>query len=146
VETTADLNRAAARRITFDLFAAGGLALIAELTSPEFVNHGQTPGVPDSEGRASLANAVQRVRSAFPDLRYQLEHEIAERDLVVHHLIAHGTHNGPLGAAPATGKAASWREVHVMRFADGVMVEQWGVVDRLSILQQLGLAPRPPAS
>lgn len=140
MEATTDRNRAAARRITFDLFAAGEVALIDRLTSTDFVNHGQTPGVPDSEGRASLSNAVQRVRSAFPDLRYELVHEIADGDLVVHHLLAHGTHQGPLGPMPATGKAASWREVHVMRFADGVMVEQWGVVDRLSILQQLGLA------
>lgn len=141
--TTTDRNRAAAQRITFDLFAAGQVGLMDPLTAPDFVNHGQTPGVPDTGGRASLANAIQRVRSAFPDLRYELVHEVAQGDLVVHHLLAHGTHQGPLGPMPATGKAASWREVHVMRFANGVMVEQWGVVDRLAILQQLGLAPAP---
>jgi hypothetical protein len=90
-----DENRAVARRITFELFASGDLSLMEELTALDFVNHGQTPGVPDREGRTSLA-------------------------------------------AP-TGRLATWREVHVMRFAAGRMVEQWGVVDRLSVLQQLGL-------
>jgi predicted ester cyclase len=33
-----------------------------------------------------------------------------------------------------------------MRFQNGRMVEQWGVVDRLTALQQLGLAPTPPGA
>lgn len=139
-------NRAAARRITFELFAEGSLALMDELTTPDFVNHGQTPGVPETEGRASLANAIERVRSAFPDFHYHLEHEVTEGDLVVHHLTAGGTHKGPFAGAAPTGRPARWREVHVMRFRDGRMAEQWGLVDRLGALQQLGLAPKPPAA
>jgi predicted ester cyclase len=139
-------QRAAARRITFDLFARGELALIDQLTTPGFVNHGQTPGPPEADGRANLANAVQRVRAAFPDLGYEIAHEIAEGDFVIHHLVARGTHLGPLAGAAATGRAATWREVHLMRFENGRMAEQWGVVDRLGILQQVGLAAgAPPA-
>lgn len=137
-------NRAAARRITFELFAAGNLGLMDELTTPDFVNHGQTPGVPESEGRASLVNAIRRIHAAFPDFRYELVHEVAEADIVVHHLAASGTQTGPFAGSGPTGRAAKWREVHVMRFSGGRMAEQWGVVDRLSALQQLGLAPRPP--
>ena len=137
-------NRAAARRVTFELFAGGNLALMDELTTPDFVNHGQTPGVPEKEGRASLANAIQRVRGAFPDFRYELVHEVAEGDVVVHHLAASGTQTGPFAGAGPTGRPAKWREVHVMRCSAGRMAEQWGVVDRLSALQQLGLAPAPP--
>lgn len=139
----AAVNRAAARRITLELFGAGRLELMDELTADSLCNHGQTAGVPDAQGRASLAHAVERVHCAFPDLRYELVHELADGDLVVHHLIAHGTHSGPFAGAAPTGRPATWREVHVMRFADGRMTEQWGVVDRLSVLQQLGLLPRP---
>lgn len=142
-DASLDRNRAAARRISFDLFAAGNTALVEELTTPRFVNHGQTQGVPDAEGRASLANAIARVRGGFPDLQYELLHEIAEGDLVVHHLLARGTHAGPFAGAAPTGRSASWREVHVMRFEDGRMAEQWGVVDRLAVMQQLGLLPPP---
>ena len=141
--TPGDTNRTAARRISFELFAGGNLALMDELTTPDFVNHGQTPGVPDAQGRASLANAIQRIRAAFPDFRYELVHEVVEGDMVVHHLAASGTQTGPFAGAAASGRAAKWREVHVMRFAAGRMAEQWGVVDRLSALQQLGLAPVP---
>lgn len=138
-----DRNRAAARRITFDLFAAGNLALMDELTTPGFVNHGQTGGVPDTEGRASLANAIARVRGGFPDLRYELLHEVANDDMVVHHLSAQGAHMGDFAGAAPTGRHAIWREVHIMRFEDGRMAEQWGLVDRLGVLQQLGLVPPP---
>lgn len=134
----AERNRAAARRITFELFAQGNLALMDELTTPDFVNHGQTPGVPEEQGRGSLANAIQRIRGAFPDFRYDLVHEIVEGDLVVHHLTASGTQDGPFAGGGPTGRAAKWREVHVMRFQAGRMAEQWGVVDRLGVLQQLG--------
>jgi len=139
-----DRNRTAARRITFELFAQGDLALMDELTTPDFANHGQTPGVPEEQGRASLAKAIERLRAGFPDFRYELEHEVAEGEIVVHHLSASGTHKGPFAGAAPTGRAARWREVHVMRFQAGRMAEQWGVVDRLGVLQQLGLAPTPP--
>lgn len=134
-------NLAAARRVTFELFQDGKLALMEHLTAADFRNEGQTAG--PEQGRANLANAIQRVRAAFPDLRYHLEHEIAEGDAVVHHLVARGTHRGPIAGFPATGKPAMWREMHLMRFADGRMIEQWGVVDRLGLLQQLGLVPSP---
>lgn len=140
---TAERNRAAARRISFELFAAGELGLMDELTTPGFVNHGQTGGVPDADGRASLANAVARVRGGFPDLHYELLHEIAEGELVVHHLQAQGTHLGDFAGAASSGRVAQWREVHIMRFEDARMAEQWGVVDRLAVLQQLGLMPSP---
>jgi predicted ester cyclase len=135
-------NRAAARRITFELFQAGDVTLLDELTTADLRNEGQTAG--PAEGRANLMNAIERVRRAFPDLQYTLEHEVAEGDVVVHHLRARGSHHGPLAGFEATGRSASWREMHLMRFAGGRMIEQWGVVDRLGILQQLGLAPAPP--
>lgn len=132
-----DDNRTIARLVSFELFARGDLNRLAELTTPDFVNHGQTAG--PASGRDNLKNAIERVRAAFPDLSYTLEHEMAEGDLVLHHLTARGTQSGALAGRPATGKEAVWAEMHLMRFRDGRMSEQWGVVDRLGIFQQLGL-------
>ncbi len=130
-------SKAIARRVTFELFAAGRVALLDDLTTDDFRNDGQTTG--PSEGRANPANAIERVRRAFPDLEYTLEHEIAEGDLVVHHLVARGTHRGPLAGFEPTGRTAVWREMHLMQFAGGKMNRQWAVVDRLGLLRQLGL-------
>ena len=45
-----------------------------------------------------------------------------------------------MGLAP-TGKSIAYDEIFIFRFADGRVVETWGVVDVLSQLRQLGVAP-----
>jgi predicted ester cyclase len=42
---------------------------------------------------------------------------------------------------PPTGKPISIDVIDVAPFADGQMIEHWGVPDRMSILQQLGHHP-----
>jgi predicted ester cyclase len=44
---------------------------------------------------------------------------------------------------PATGKAVKFDEMHLVRFANGKMIEHWGVEDTMTMMQQLGLAPAP---
>lgn len=44
---------------------------------------------------------------------------------------------------PASGKSATWSEVHITRFENGKAVERWAVVDQLGMLAQLGLAWAP---
>jgi predicted ester cyclase len=136
--------RKVARLVTFELFAKGHLSRLEELTSPDFVNHGQSGS--GGSGRDNLKAAITRVRLAFPDFDYTLEHEMVEGEFVLHHLTARGIHSGSLFGYPPSGKAAAWAEMHLMRFAGSKMIEQWGVVDRLGLLQQLGIglssAPR----
>ncbi len=131
-----------ARRVTFELFEQGKVELIDELTTRDFVNQGQTTG--PTEGREKLKNAILRTRSAFPDFSYRLEHEVVDGDIIVHHLIAHGTNRGSLLGFPPTGNEATWRGMHLMRFVGGRVSEQWGIVDRLGVLQQLGLFSGAP--
>ena len=53
---------------------------------------------------------------------------------------------GDFGDMKATGKHATWEEVHIVRLEGGLAVEHWGVLDQLGMLQQLGLAPAPGIS
>ena len=108
-------NTTVARRITFDLFQSGDLTLLDSLVTRDFRNEGQTDG--PTAGRENLATAIRRVRSAFPDT---LEHEVADGDLVLHHLRAQGTHRGQLRKYAATDKPAAWREMHLSGFAADV--------------------------
>ena len=43
----------------------------------------------------------------------------------------------------ASGKSATWSEIHITRYADGKAVEHWAVVDQLGMLAQLGFAQAP---
>jgi predicted ester cyclase len=56
---------------------------------------------------------------------------------------ASGTMTGEFGGMPATGKRATWTEIHIGRVANGRLVEHWGLVDQLGMLVQLGIVPAP---
>lgn len=42
---------------------------------------------------------------------------------------------------PPTGQALEWTEIHVGRFAEGRLVEHWGQIDVLRIMQAIGAVP-----
>ena len=83
------------------------------------------------------------LRAAFPDLHYTVDDVVAEGDKVVQRVTGSGTMHGPLFGMPATGRSASWSEIHVSRFDGGKVVEHWSVTDQLGMLQQLGLTAAP---
>jgi hypothetical protein len=54
--------------------------------------------------------------------------------------IAEGTHTGPLGAVPPTGRRVRIDGLLFDRVADGRVVERWEQWDQPALLRQLGLA------
>ena len=47
---------------------------------------------------------------------------------------------------PGSGKTVTMELIDIMRFGDdGLVHEHWGVSDTMSMMQQLGALPRPPA-
>jgi steroid delta-isomerase-like uncharacterized protein len=134
-------NKASARRFVDEVVNRGNFAVLDELTGPNFVDHSAPPGVPaTAEGQKAFWTMY---RAAFPDLHATSEDEVAEGDRVVQRITTHGTMRGDFQGMPASGKEATWSEIHIVRFADGKVVEHWGVVDQLSMLQQLGFAEAP---
>ena len=71
---------------------------------------------------------------------------MAEGDLVAENFTAHGTHRGAVMGETPTGREIVLRGVNIFRIADGKIVERWGRLDQLGLLQQLGLAPQPPTA
>ena len=54
-----------------------------------------------------------------------------------------GTHQGAFRAISPTDKPISVMGINIFRIVNGKMVEHWGLADRLSTLQQLGVVPTP---
>jgi predicted ester cyclase len=77
---------------------------------------------------------------AFPDLHLTIEDQLVEGDRVAFRWSATGTHTGPLGAAPPTGKSVALDGLILDRLADGKVVERWEQWDQSLMLQQLGFA------
>ena len=72
---------------------------------------------------------------------------VASGDKVVARVRYTGTNRGAFLGAPATGRSVDVQLVDIFRFGDdGLAREHWGVMDQLTMMQQLGLAPAgPPA-
>ncbi len=103
-----------------------------------------TPLRSEATGAALVKEVFARLRRAFPDLHVAVEDLIAEGDKVVSRNVVTGTHLGEYMGHPPTGRSVSYDEIFIVRFADGRVVETWGVVDVLSQMRQLGLMAPPP--
>jgi predicted ester cyclase len=123
----------------------GNLDAADHYFAPDFVDHTVPAGVPN--GLAGFKAYVTRLRAAFPDLHLTVEDVVAEGEKVVVRATARGTMRGDFLGMKATGKAATWTEIHIGRLAAGKVVEHWATIDQLGTLQQLGLfaTPEQPA-
>ena len=83
---------------------------------------------------------------AIPDFRVTIEELVAEGDKVAVRRSYEGTHSGgPLLGIPATGKRLQFGSISIFRLADGRIAEHWEQLDRLALMQQLGVVPAPGA-
>jgi predicted ester cyclase len=71
---------------------------------------------------------------------------IAENDLLAVRATATGTHDGEFVGMPASGKRIEVEFYDLLRFRDGQITEHWGLMDVMTMMQQLGAIPaRSPA-
>jgi predicted ester cyclase len=128
-------------RIPLEVLNNNKFELIDELYATNYVEHTPQPGVaPTREGSKQTLIALKK---AFPDLRYTIEDVIDGGDKIVHRLTATGTMKGDFAGMRATGKNATWTEIHIGRVANGRLTDHWGVIDQLSMLVQLGVIESP---
>jgi predicted ester cyclase len=134
-------NEQVFRRVIEAGFNQGDLAALDELFAPNFTEH-QDGFVPPNV--AGVKGAILGLRTPFPDLKLTIEDIIAGGDKTWARITARGTHQGPFMGRPPTGKSFAITVIDICRFENGQIVEHWGVADRLSLMGQLGLLPRPP--
>lgn len=139
---TAESNKALHRQFYEEAVNKRNPAVIDEIFSPDWVGH--TPGRPDTN-RDGLKQAFNDLGESFSDSHAAIEHQIAEGDLVGTHVTMSGINTGPFMGMPATGKEVHYAGVEIVRIVDGKIVEFWGLLDRLTMMQQLGLTSSPPS-
>ena len=143
--TTAIHNKQLVEEFITALFTDGDLTAVDRYLDPDFINHDPPlPGAPD--GPEGMRQAAELFRHAFPDWRSDIQRMIAEDDLVAEHFVAHGTHRGSVMGESPTGHDVVLRGVNIFRITDGKIVERWGRLDDLGLLQQLGLGQGPIAT
>jgi predicted ester cyclase len=120
-------------------FNEGNLEVVEAVTSPDLVEH-QDFGPRHAPGAEGARAVVESLRRAFPDFHLAIEDLVVDGGTVWLRMIATGTNSGSfMGHAP-TGRPIRINVFDVIRVEDGLMVEHWGVPDRLAALLQLGLA------
>jgi predicted ester cyclase len=98
-------------------------------------------------GHQDIKAFMSGFRQAFPDLNFTGAADlIAEGDYVVGRWKGGGTHSGPAfsdflsgGLPPATGRKMQFTGTTVLRLVNGKIVEEIGLDDGVTALQQLGL-------
>lgn len=78
--------------------------------------------------------------TAFPDARFTMEDQLVTGDRVAHRWSVQGTHTGPLGPTPPTGRTIAISGLIIDKVAEGKVIERWEQYDQPLMLQQLGLA------
>jgi steroid delta-isomerase-like uncharacterized protein len=115
----------------------GNLDALTDLVAPDSVDHDPAPGqAPGPEGYQTL---FRDYRTAFPDLRVEVEHLMVKGDELAFAYTVKGTHLGPLRGHAPTGRTVSYRAMQISRFENGRLVERWGAGDELGMMRQLGL-------
>jgi steroid delta-isomerase-like uncharacterized protein len=97
------------------------------------------------KGRADIAAFIDSMGQDLSD-DYRLDLVAAASTEDDYHVewVLKGTHNGPHGPFPATGKAFEIRGVSVGTRAGGKIQANRDYWDMASFLRQVGLAPAPP--
>jgi steroid delta-isomerase-like uncharacterized protein len=107
----------------------------------DYKRHCQATPEAKVESLDDFIELTRMYEGAFPDAEMTIELLVAEGDLVAVWGKYTGTHTGPMGEIPATGKKIDSDFGGIHRLENGKIVETWVTWDNVTMLQQLGLFP-----
>lgn len=117
----------------------GNYAAWGEVCSADYVSH--FAGMSWNLEEHKQANRPFSV--AIPDINHGIDNIIAKGDRVSVRLTLTGTHKGEFMGIPPTGDKIKYTAMLEGRFSEGKIVEVWGTVDLLTLMQQLGMELKP---
>ena len=128
-----------ARRLYEDLWNKGNFAVAQKLIDERVVDH--TPLPTQGAGIEGFKQLVTMVSSAFPDLHIEVDDVIGKGEKVAVRWTAQGTNTGPLLGMPPSGEHITIEGIDFFRLEHGRVIEHWGWLDVIGLMQQLGVAP-----
>jgi predicted ester cyclase len=113
--------------------------LLDDVIAADYYNHAALPGTPP--GPEGQARVMERLWSAFPDAKFEIEILAEDGDTVVCIGTMSGTHEGELFGVPGSGKPIAWRQCHILTVADGRATSHRAIRDDLGLMRQMGALP-----
>lgn len=131
-------NKEIAHRFMDECWNLGKMESLHELVAHDCRLH--DPVFPAlTEGAENLARHIAMCRNGFPDMYFTIDDTIAERNEVVLHWTARGTHRGEyLGMMP-TNRHAEVCGTSILRMENGMIAEMWADWNLMSLMNQLGI-------
>jgi len=121
---SAEENKIISWSLQEEVFGQGKLGLVDELLAPDYVSH--APCDPElRRGPEDIKEIVRAYHSAFPDITYTVEKQVAEGDEVVTRWTARGTHRGELMGVLPSGKQIEVSGMGMDPISGGKIVENW---------------------
>ena len=134
--TAAEKNKEFYRCFIQEVFNEGRLDKLDSFLSPSYIYRDAPPGTPS--GAEGIKQIVSMFRTAFPDLKITIEHQVADNDYVCSRTITRGTQKGDVFGISATGKAVTVPGLTMVHIVDGRLAESWVKNDVIGLLNQLG--------
>ncbi len=132
-------NKLIVRRIFDVAWSQGDLSVVNQVMSPSYIHH--DPAQPRVKTLRDYEQQIVAFRRAFPDLRFVVEDQIAERDLVMTWWGAQGTHRGTFAGITPTDKHCMVTGISLSLCQNGRIIEGRVNWDALGLYQQLGILP-----
>lgn len=132
-------NSTIVRRFIEKAINAGDIDSAGQFVWEDVVEQVPFPG--QGPGLKGLKDVLRSMRSAFPDLHFSVEEQIAEGDKVLTRFEWTGTHQGEfLGVSPTERHVKIWGMV-IDRLLHGKIKETRIIMDMLGLMAQLGVFP-----
>jgi len=117
-------------------FSHGDLTVADEVCAETLIEHEYLSRT-DIPGPQILKAQIEDARRSIRDLKLTIEAIVETRDTV-------WARSKATGVDPRSGKPVSIDVMDICRFADGRLVEHWGVPDRFALLHQIRALSPPP--
>jgi steroid delta-isomerase-like uncharacterized protein len=139
-DVSTEENKRISWRLQEEVFGQGKLESVDEFLAPDYVSH--APGDPElSRGPQDIKQIVRAYHSAFPDINFTVEKQVAEGDMVVTRWIASGTHRGEFMGIPPSGRRIYVSGMSMDRISRGRIVENWNNWEALEMMRQIDAIP-----
>ena len=135
------VNLQVAQRFVDEFANGGDLDVADELISPDFVDHGISPGNVNMD-REGLKQAMAGVHAGFGS-PFVIEDMITQGDKVAIRGRFQAVHEGEFLGIPPSGKELIHTWIVILRIENGQIIERWANIDELKFLIDLGLVNPP---
>ena len=121
-----------------EVFNKGNLSILDEIIHPNYLY--RSPGS-EIKGITELKAFINDFRNGFPDLFLRIDDQVINENKACTCFTLTGTQLEEFMGIPATNQQVKVHGVVISRFQDNKIIEDWEVLDELSLLQQLGVVP-----